>query len=219
MNKDNNLITAARFLALLQDEDEFSRIKRNPTTVTNDVYVDGKEINITRGEGEKKIQPIRLENFSFTGGVHIRNFDALSFTADNSNFVDGISFEGCTGHWLSIRNCRLKDFRGFSNTFEHLGFEKIEGLPPENPKYPHHPILTISGFKVSREFVLKEVKLQELALTCHTEDLFQAAAAKVDDPLWALQLQLAGIKVYVDTSVAAKMLEKGSFAERLARPA
>jgi len=209
------MIPASRFIELLQDRDGLSRLSRNPTTVMNDVDVDGKKIKIATGSGEKKIESIRLDNFNFLGRVRIEHFETLSFTADNSNFLKGLSFEGCSGSWLSIRNCCLESFDGFRNKFEVLNFEKVEGPPTERPEWQCHPTLTISGYELSREFALKEVQLKELVLTSHTEERFKAAAAKVDDPLWALQLQLAGIKVYVSTEVAAKMLEKGSFAERV----
>ena len=215
MNQQNNLISAARFLELLADSDAFNRIHREPVAVTNDVRINGEEIDLTSGQGEKKLQPISLDNFTFMGSVTIKNFDALSFHSDNANFLRGLEITGCKGSWISIRGGSLERFDGFRNQFEVLSLKNIQGLPTDSPKFQQHPVIELSGFELSKKLVLENVKARELQLVCHTGALFKTVSAEVDDPLWALQLRLAGIPVYVSSEVAKKMLAQGSFAERM----
>lgn len=215
MNNENNLITAARFLELLKDPEAFSRLQHTPTTVMHDVRINEKETNITTGKASKRIQSIGLDNFTFLEGVTISHFDALSFHASGTNFLKGIRFENCSGGWLSMHGCKMTRFDGYDCNFKVLSLQEVEG-PPATGRQPQHPLIEVSGFSVSECVSLEKVKAKELRLASgHTSAIFKAVAARTNDPLWALQLRMAGIPTYVNTEIAAEMLREGSFAARM----
>ncbi len=213
------LLPPADFLKLFADHKAFERLEHNSsTTVTGDIHINGKEVSIGqdrqfRQKGDKSIN-LHLRNITFNGLVFVQNLENLCLLIDGCHFMESLHIEVCSGSYLNISSCTLKNFGGYHNRFERLAFEKIEGQPSGSPHWNNDPVIDISGFDLSKELKLEEVTAKELRLS-DSSDRFKTPWAVVDDPLWALQLQLAGIHLDVGTEIARQMLQPGSFAERV----
>lgn len=88
---------------------------------------------------------------------------------------------------------------------------------PNKSAHGEDPTIEISGFTIAEKLELMNVVAKELVLvSSRVEGRLTAPIARTDNPVWALQLKLAGINVDVGTEVARKMLAKGSFSAQLA---
>lgn len=222
MNSQNQLMPATDFLGLLADKEARSRLRlgTHTTVVTGDVCINGKELDLVTGKSDKPIASVGFRNLTFTGSVRVENVEELSFTAQQTNFLKGLSFCGCTGGWLSIHSCQMQRFDGFRNSFEALVLRKVQGEPAADARWQNqqNPVVDIFGFTLSKKLVFEGVEAKELVTHCERVSAsLSTPEAIVDDPLWAFQLRLAGIPVHISTELARNMLQPGSFAARMAQ--
>ncbi len=202
------LLTAREFETLVarsKTDDSALRHHQSSMTVQHDVHIDGKKIDLTKkGTGVKKeeYQSIHLENTVFNGLVNISGYDKLMLTLDSVFFLGGLWIENCSGSWISITNCEAKSlnfWRGgeAGRIFEVVSLRKVKS----------NGSIDLSGLRLTSRLVLEDVEAERLELIhSSTKDTIHTPKACTNSTLWALQLRMAGIPVFIETEDARRML-------------
>lgn len=219
MPKPTPLIMAADFIALLQQPDGISHsLQHSGTVIQHDVHINGGKIQLPRSQfakPEDENKNISLDGLTFTGSVTFEKFEHVSLSFRGCNFLGSLSLHHCKGRSVDLLDCKANRIDGHRNMFERLYLNEVAWT--HQGDRDANLLVDISGYALSEMLFIEKLAAKELRLKCrHTDEHLTSPAATVDDPLWALQLKLAGVgKIFVSTEVAGRMMEPGSFAQRM----
>jgi hypothetical protein len=206
--KTTQLVTAKEFHGLVAQSktDQFLLDRSSTMTVQGDVHIDNKDINLTIDDSSGRHgQSIRLTNIVFNGMVFIRGYTNLTLTISHAYFLEGLWIEDCSGSWISMTKCQVKsaDFwcggaRG--RTFEVVSLHEIHSQSSIN----------LSGLNLKDRLSLHDVTASYGLELIHlsTMDTLHTPKAITNSSIWAFQLRMAGIPVFIDTKNAEMMMAR-----------
>ncbi len=187
--KQNQTLNGKEFLALIKKEKD--SICHRILLIQGDITIDDEEVCL---------DSIRLENMTFLGMVHIRNFkkpDAC-IILQSCKFLGGLCIEQNNGQSVSIGGCELLWLDIWSSSFgtAFIGDNEIEKS------------LDISGLTLSMYLSLGKNSYVELELI-HTNLLHTIVVpfVRTTDLIATQQFIAARIPVFVSTEIARTMLK------------
>ncbi|MEI8061744.1 MAG: hypothetical protein WCG97_00400 [bacterium] len=158
--------------------------------VTDDFSINGGKKN--------PINSLCFRNTTFNGWLHIENEPDCRIGFEKCNLLGGLHVSGCEGSAFHMSDCaEVRYIDMYRNRWKRLSIEQV--------KIKAH--LDLSGTEVSEVLKLRSVQAEGLVLYNGRVDLpFSAARVVLDDPVFALQFELARIPVMASTNLVRSML-------------
>ncbi len=199
MIQNKTLLSAAEFIEKLVGD----KISIGQTlTVQDDVRLDGKKIVFPEKKFQKgKINSIRFENINFMGAVTIENFEHLSLSSRNTNFLKGLSVDRCSGTHASLSGGKMESLKFWGCTLGTVCLRDLEvtRYDLELAWLKLEKGLELSGIMLARNLVIQSDKDSEWFL--------KTPYVRTDDPALALQFRLAGIPVFMSSEAVRDMMK------------
>ncbi len=207
MSASSTTVQADEFLKILENRGEAARrFSNGPTVVVGNVIIRPDQLKLPKPENDEGFV-IGFENINFLGRVLVEGMHSITLRIRETNFHQGFKIGGISARWIILRNCATPNLMFNKTSCSQLELEGIRGF--EGPdSFDQDPIcdwIQMRDLKVSERAYLKNVATDKLDIS-DGQTCFQAPSVTVDDPAFALQFHLAGIKVNISTELARKML-------------
>ncbi len=218
-------VTAEDFLSDLKDRiDAHWNFSNRHTIVMGGVVINPQSIGLpakkpasarSGGTAVKRKKPqiieaktIGFENITFLGSVSFEDMESVLLRFNSVNFHDGFTFTDFVGGWISIQDCRLNYLTFYSSTCTTIDLCSIQGLRTtgRGGSNMNTRSIDISGLEVTERADFENLSVDELITVGHRR--FKAPLVSLEDPVLALQFQLAGTPVHVRTEVARMMIAR-----------